>query len=84
MADSNTGPIDDLKRFREMLVEKRREKVKLGVHGREATERSAANRRVPHINDHADIAAIQSSIEAIDRAIKDEESMMPSHYEALS
>ena len=61
------SPVDELKAFREMLVEKRRQLVSGALRARDED---------PLVSDEkvAEAVAVQEQIEAVDRAIEDEQS----------
>jgi hypothetical protein len=65
--------INNLKIMRAMLVEERRKVVAVGLSLREHNGEGGLR--------GAEIKILQEQIEAVDRAIKDEESLQPSVYE---
>lgn len=77
MADQPT-PIEDLKVFRDLLVTERRNIVRTALELREANDRGQPTALAKGWG--ADIRGLQDQIEAVDRAISDEERLEPSFY----
>ena len=63
------SPIDELKAFREMLVEKRRRLVRAALRARDEAA-SVSDEKA------AEAVAVQEQIETMDRAITDEEEQL--------
>jgi hypothetical protein len=68
------SPVDELKAFREMLVEKRRQLVRGALRTRN---------EAPLVSDEeaAEAVTVQEQIEAVDRAIEDEQSSGESFWD---
>ena len=75
--DERTRAIADLQAYRLILVSARRKLVALGVHGNKNAARAPGMPYEaaigPSASRSADIRALQDDIEAIDRAIRDEQ-----------
>lgn len=76
--DENPYPlaVNNLKFMRNMLVEERRRQVQVGVETREAGNSSGGLVGGEFLH-------LQAIIDAVDRAIKDEESLGPSFIESM-
>ena len=78
--DERAQAIADLQAYRAMLVATRRKLVALGVHGNKNTVRAAGAPYEaavgPTTSRSAEVRALQDDIDAVNRAIRDEQAEM--------